>query len=328
MTLIVAIATDEWVALASDRRVTWRHGNKTERFEDDTMKTFVLDGRFLLGFTGVARIGGVHMEEWLRDVLHGVQTDQMFLAIQTAIQKEFDSQPHAIRSIPHTFAAVGFAKRGKDGIESPGGIYLSNCMSEAGVPNSRRVNGKFLGRQMLLGNQKHHVFTVGWDVPSGERKALDEAVRIALRADPHDPLLLIGPVVEMMRRVAARSRGGVGESILFSSIPRSAVPVNSWALSSGLATVSGANEAVAVYLPANSLSRIDQQVERNGGAVIYPPATYSPDSAMTGMSMIFEGDSVYLPMPDSKTPKFSLQLGDAFMTYDPASINDDPHASA
>lgn len=72
MTEIISILTDEYVALVSDRRVTWSDGTQ----EDIDTKTFNLFGQFLMGFTGFARIGGFRMERWVADVLRGVPTEE------------------------------------------------------------------------------------------------------------------------------------------------------------------------------------------------------------------------------------------------------------
>ena len=72
MTEIISVLTDEYVALVSDRRVTWSDG----RQEDTDTKTFNLFGQFLMGFTGLARIGGYRVERWVADILRDVPTEE------------------------------------------------------------------------------------------------------------------------------------------------------------------------------------------------------------------------------------------------------------
>ncbi|MEZ0141485.1 hypothetical protein AB1285_02110 [Microbacterium sp. NRRL B-14842] len=276
MTLITAVLTDEYVVMASDRRVTWRHGTRTERFEDSAMKCFVLGGHLLMGFTGVAVIEGKSMELWLGETISRVDTADMIGELQKRIQEVFDRTP-SLSGQPHSFFAAGFLRRRPDGKFIPVGILLSNCMNRAGVPDPRRVNGTFLGRKMRLGNQRHHVLTIGWDVPEVERQSLDRQVRIALKANSRDPLLIAGPVIEMMRRVAGKSRGGVGESILFSSMPRVSVPIDGWALPIAGMKPDSANTPMALYFEKNTLDP--------DSALIYLPAMYWKGSAAAGIEI-------------------------------------------
>lgn len=286
MTLIVAIVTDEYVVLASDRRVTWRRGTRTVFQEDSAMKTFVFGGHFLVGFTGVAKIGQDSIEEWLSGVLVGVPVHEMLLAVQVAAQDVFDRTP-ALSGQQHTFLGVGFARRSGDGEYIPVGFYISNNLDSQGRPNHRRVNGQFLGRKMMLGNQKHHVVTIGWDVRDEDRRALDGAVRTALRADPRNPLLVLRPTVELMRHTAARSGGAVGETILFSALPKANVPVEGWALPVAGVPLDATGHPVALTLRENELTA--------DPSFMYLPAMYTEDASWTQVRFI-EGE------PDEQLP--------------------------
>jgi 20S proteasome alpha/beta subunit len=62
VTLIVGVLTDQYVALMSDRRVTKRVGSRIVSQEDTDTKVVALGGQFLMGFTGLARIGGFRVE--------------------------------------------------------------------------------------------------------------------------------------------------------------------------------------------------------------------------------------------------------------------------
>jgi 20S proteasome alpha/beta subunit len=78
MTLILAVLTDQYVALASDRRVTDRENKRITRQEDKDTKTFNICGHFLMGFTGLARIDDHRIERWVADVLAGVDANDYF----------------------------------------------------------------------------------------------------------------------------------------------------------------------------------------------------------------------------------------------------------
>lgn len=280
MTLITTILTDEYVILASDRRVTWRRGSMSDRYEDVAMKSFILGGHLIMGFTGVAVIEGKPMERWLGEILSGVHTHDMIATIQSRIQEVFDRNP-SLSGVPHTFVAAGFMKRRSDGRMIPVEILLSNCMNRRGVPDPRRVNGRFLGRKIELGNQRHNVITIGWDVRAEDLQELDRLVRVSLKANPREPLLLFSPTVEMMRDVARRSHGGVGESILFASIPRQSVPIDGWALPIEGQKPDSEGYPVALYAEKDSLDP--------DSALQYFPAMYWKETSVTGIE-IREGD--------------------------------------
>jgi hypothetical protein len=52
VTLIVPFMSHEFVALASDRRITWKIGGASKRWEDTENKAIVLVGQFIMGYTG------------------------------------------------------------------------------------------------------------------------------------------------------------------------------------------------------------------------------------------------------------------------------------
>jgi hypothetical protein len=58
VTLIVPFISEQFVAVASDRRITWLIGAAPARWEDTENKAIVLAGHFLMGYTGFARLGG------------------------------------------------------------------------------------------------------------------------------------------------------------------------------------------------------------------------------------------------------------------------------
>lgn len=54
MTLITFVLTDEYVVLASDRRITLARGTKVISQDDKAVKSVLLNGQLLLGFTPAA----------------------------------------------------------------------------------------------------------------------------------------------------------------------------------------------------------------------------------------------------------------------------------
>ena len=70
MTLIIAVGTGDRVVHVSDRRMTWNRG----RYDDTANKAVVVecaDGAFVLGYTGLGRIGlsGPPTDVWAVEAL-------------------------------------------------------------------------------------------------------------------------------------------------------------------------------------------------------------------------------------------------------------------
>jgi hypothetical protein len=71
MTLITWAITPEYAVVVSDRRVTRMRGGRAVSFEDEAMKTFLLNGQLLMGYTGLAEVGGTPMDFWVAELLAG-----------------------------------------------------------------------------------------------------------------------------------------------------------------------------------------------------------------------------------------------------------------
>jgi hypothetical protein len=80
MTLILSLATPEFVVQISDRRLTYRDGKGFIRVaDDDANKLTVFRGQMAFGFTGLAHIGSQRTDTWLARALasldaHGGET--------------------------------------------------------------------------------------------------------------------------------------------------------------------------------------------------------------------------------------------------------------
>lgn len=231
MTLVVYVVTDEYVAVVSDRRVTSFVGGELISQEDTGMKTFLLGGQHLMGYTGVARFGSKSMEDWLVKPLSGVPTTEMPEAIRSAIQAVFAARTR-LAVVPHVFCVAGF-----DVVPGSGGTtyrpvirLISNCLSDSGALDYDIVRASFRIEEVHLGNRKQIIGAVGHRVPQELLRGLQRYVRIALKANPLDPELIYGQMVALVRQVAVASAGTVGESVLLTSLPRVVVPTQKWLL--------------------------------------------------------------------------------------------------
>ena len=139
MTLIVNLISDQYVILASDRRVTWFDAKgRPERHDDRENKAIVLGGQFLMGYTGFAELGGMRTEQWVCQTLVGVDPSQQFQTLadrsQAAVVRIKRTHHLPMERCGHAFVAAGYGKlRSAPNDFIACGVTISNAMSEPGV---------------------------------------------------------------------------------------------------------------------------------------------------------------------------------------------------
>jgi hypothetical protein len=257
VTLIVYVLTEEYVLLASDRRVVTFQGKTQISKEDKGLKTFILRGQMLMGYTGIAELDGASMEEWVAGRLNGVRPNAIPEALAQGMQEYFDRHPEVAKA-PHHFRLAGFAYNpGRTPSKWPLGYEVGNCHWQA-VGDQVRATGvlpRFGWRETRFGNRRQAVGAVGYPYSLRALRDLEAKVRLARRANPYDPSLVFGDVIAFMRAVAARSDGYVGDTILLTSMPKTATPMENirWAVPLGPEGMSAArSEPFAMMLPAGS----------------------------------------------------------------------------
>ena len=271
VTLIISALTDEYVTLASDRRVTWSDGRQV----DTDTKTFNLFGQFLMGFTGLARINGLRMERWVADALRGVPADEYFNVLAQRIGAEFDRLRPSDRR-PQAFLATGYASLEPGGRVYPMNVVISNSIDNNGDFSASAMQREFTIYMEPLGNRRHLVRSVGWPMPNKVRESLEHKVRVVTRGDPCNPERAAGPLVYALRETAAKSKEYVGRAALFTSLPRCAVP------SPGMVTgpvgqLDFRQQAVSLYLP--------NRVRNPRDADVYMPAFVGPQLNVIGVQI-------------------------------------------
>jgi hypothetical protein len=271
VTEIISVLTDEYVALVSDRRVTWEDGT---RGDSDT-KTFNLFGQFLMGFTGFARIDGFRMEKWVADILRGVPPEEYFNVLFRGIGAVFDRIPPSKRK-SQAFLATGFASFQPGGRIYPMNVIISNSIDNEGNYKNSALQQEFTVYIEPLGNRRQWVRAVGYPMSDKIKQVLEHKIRVVAKADPFNPERAAGPLVYALREVAKESNEWVGNATLFASLPRCAVP--SPAMVTGqIKQLDFRRHAVSLYLPDNVRNPTD--------ASIYMPAFISPNLQTIGLRM-------------------------------------------
>ena len=281
MTLIVFVATAEYVVLASDRRLTTFVGSKIVNQEDKALKTFLLNGQLLMGFTGLAAIDGVPMEDWVCEQLNGVLPKDVPERLKTAMDDYYRRTPR-VRKYGHHFRLVGFAFNPKR-VPSrfPIGIEVGNCtwINRGGTVVQSDIRPEFSVVHNRFGNHGQVVGAVGSAYSHQALRELERHVRIARRAAPTKPNLVFNPLVEFMRNVARNSGGTVGETVLISSLPKMSTPMRSIGWSVPL-SVEGIERAAAEPMAMVVLAD-------DAPPVFYLPASIYPEVQTKLMTIEF-----------------------------------------
>lgn len=262
MTLIVGVVTEKFAFLVSDRRITW-FDDRAEPvgFEDSENKAILLNGNFLMGYTGFARLGhsdsrpdGIETDFWTAEVLAHSQPEKYFVDLRDAISKEVSRIAVAPHLKGHAFLAVGYSSI--DGRIVPTYATVSNALAEGygtwkptsvfkasgtGMPNAD-TDPPDAGRLLMA--------AVGIVPPKEIAATYVEQIQALLRVDDSKIVPCIEVVIEMVRAVAANEQG-VGADVSISVLPRASVGSGYFMVSaSGIADP--IDEPIAGYAPAGS----------------------------------------------------------------------------
>jgi hypothetical protein len=274
LTLIVVFLSDEFVALASDRRITWTIGGSSSRWEDTENKAVVLAGQYLLGYTGFARLGGVKTERWITEKLSGADPATYFPVLTSATEAAVNALGLPAERSGHAFIAVGYTAIPEDasGALHPSGVTISNAL-RWGYGTWRPTRTFEAGRVRPSGRYEFRLNAVGIPPSRDLLEKTIDLIRRYRKAQPSKMLGVLQIMVELIRHVAAHD-DGVSEDVSVSVLPRSAVPAQHFAMP----TKSGHlpdpfQELTCMFVPAN---RDAAQAE------VYGPASVSPGLSMYG----------------------------------------------
>lgn len=286
MTLILGVSTPQFAVLSSDRRVTTTRGQIDISQQDSAGKTFNLAGHHLVGFAGLARLDGKNMERWVSDVLAYNPPSEYRPILAQSLTNSFKRTDHPTQ--PHSMLGVGFRMRG--GRLEPETWLVSNEANGGGAIGPEFVDSKFRSVALPPRHNGVRLTTVGHKVPTELFAHASAEIERLVRNDA----LAVGPVIELLlevsREVARQSGGAVGESILVTTLPRTAYgdtevqhymgPVSE----KDLRTLS-----LSFYFPL--------QFQGPGANLRYQAGMISPKFHLT--SMIYRpGSSEKLPLPD------------------------------
>lgn len=110
MTTVLTCETEDFVALVSDRAVSYLGPDgRVAPSTDRTVKTIVLYGRFLVGVTGVGMLDGKPVDEWTVQALQSTDPRVWPRTLALETERALACLPWSWKSKGLTFAVVGIA---------------------------------------------------------------------------------------------------------------------------------------------------------------------------------------------------------------------------
>ncbi len=279
MTLILAFISEEYVALASDRRITWTIGGARDRTEDTENKAVVLCGHFLMGYTGFARLGGVKTERWIVETLSDIpDPSDYFRVLSVEAQRAVAALKQPRARSGHAFVAVGFAAKRGDPPHKREAVGVTISNASGGGYGVWRPGPTFeiTRTPPLVGPDDFRLGAQGIVPP---RAQLEEAIDVIRRYRKRDRSRITGIAQVLVRLIRSVTDEQVGDDISVSILPRAVVPAPTVSIPfHGLRDP--VDELTCVFVPK------DRDAE---SALAYSPATVCPDLATFG-GEIWSGD--------------------------------------
>jgi len=220
MTQILAVLTQEYVLVASDRRLTFVNGaNRGKVAGDNTCKLVSLCGAWGIAYTGLAQIEGRPTHEWIAICLAENDCRNPYFAAEF-LAKRAGPILHATRfSLELTFLIAGWVRH-SDGSLHPHFLLVPNMFEESGERRDSPGSNLNWFERKLKGEELYTAQIIGQSLPNGRGKRLDRLFRKMLGRN-------LGPK-PAMRALAreivnsARNNNAVGDKVLAFSIPRAA----------------------------------------------------------------------------------------------------------
>jgi hypothetical protein len=228
VTLIVPFISEDFVALSSDRRITWQIGGASTNWEDTENKAIVLAGHFLMGYTGFARLAGRRTEQWVVDTLRQVDDPTLYFNVLAREgERAVKSLGQPVGRSGHAFVAVGYGRFRRD----PGALHaflvtISNALGD-GTYGTWRPEPTFSVERSptLSGSDDFRVSAFGISPPRAEIDLMVDHIQEYRTESPGGIVGVLELMVNLIRSVAARD-DRVSSHVSLSVLPRAGVPAS------------------------------------------------------------------------------------------------------
>jgi hypothetical protein len=223
MTLILTCLSAEYIVQVSDRRLTLA-SDPNQVSSEHANKAIFLDGRYIFGFTGLAKLGAQRADLWFAENINSLQN----MPLGDRLQALARMLPAAVRYAPpqhrtHAFIGAGFARMGSSAPIEPIAVQVSNFLNENGQPRWPSCDFKVVVRRIPTGKD-FLLIGAGAKLNLQERTKLVRAVRKAREA---------GAGIQSVARIMAETiwkvanrNATVGHTAMICTLPRTAIGPN------------------------------------------------------------------------------------------------------
>jgi hypothetical protein len=276
VTLIVPFISQDFVALASDRRITWLIGGAPTKWEDTENKAIVVAGHFLMGYTGFARLGNVKTEQWVVEKLQGVDPSSDFRLLATQAESAVKAMHLPLKRSGHAFVAVGYGalkSKGTGELEALA-ITVSNAVGDSEYGEWHPKPTFSIRRTPSLASpDDFRLNAFGMPPPRAEMDKAVDLIRRYRKRHRDRALGVLQLMVDLIRRQAERC-DGVSKDVSVSVLPRGAVPATAVTapVASGL-VVDPIQSLTCMFVPSGSST---------DKAEVYIPAIVAPGFMVRG----------------------------------------------
>ena len=238
VTLLMGYASPEFAILASDQMITWRREERVNdevqvrnKYNEPTIKATFFHGRYLIGFSGVADLGG-NTEQWLLDHLAALASPSAFGMWRERLTTDIVAELKNLdRDAAHSWIslmAVGFAgDPAGTGEIVPNLETISNDIDPLRL-HEGRASQEFLsfrraGSTVDMAHQKFRLWAVGLVPPAAEMLQASDAIRHYRRRYPERSREIARTLARVIvRRSDALDGAGVGAAVQVTVMPRAA----------------------------------------------------------------------------------------------------------
>jgi hypothetical protein len=269
MTQIVWYVSDDFVVMASDRRVTWDNHTKRTYYEDTENKAVLLSGHLILGYTGFARLENTRTDQWVVRVLSGIDPHEYALRLSSEAERAIGAIRISTARKGHAFVAAGYLAKeeGADITYEPVVVRISNALgAKSGDWQPRE---KFTSSmQVSLGGRAFWMD----GLPALPKDLHSRYLRLIAGYRMRRPGSVTGIgclLIELIRDVSRRNIGVSGD-VSVSILPKSAIPAESFMLH-----MNGLTDPVTTVACYSSLAG-------GGPAMHYAPSAVWQDFSMFG----------------------------------------------
>jgi hypothetical protein len=285
VTLICAVATNEYVAISADRRLTFRGGGAVVKQIDAETKVAMLAGRILMGYAGVANLDTSRgrVAFWLADILGKVKPSEQLSTLRRELNRRWAQG--GLSGEPHAFIGAGY-----DGLQ-PYVFYISNAMTGDGRFTPFDVRDTFTFRR-IGASRGVQILTAGAEVERHDEEQLRDRLGRVTLLDEDGVTEIREALLEFSINTAETSGGSVGLQTMVATMPRSSLEAHRIVDDMGAPQnrkLRESNVTVRTYTPLSEI--------RRGVVPSFIPAMISRSLTTVGAEAHWGGSDFIGPTP-------------------------------